>query len=124
LFLYSLLPIVRNTHAGIATIPRDLIESSDAIGLGSLQRLRRIELPLALPTIMAGVKTAVVINIGAATLGGFISAGGYGQPIFTGITQNDFAKILEGALPAAALAIAAQLAFDLVERVTVAKGLR
>jgi osmoprotectant transport system permease protein len=124
LFLYSLLPIVRNTHAGIATIPRDLIESSDAIGLGSLERLRRIELPLALPTIMAGVKTAVVINIGAATLGGFISAGGYGQPIFTGITQNDFAKILEGALPAAALAIAAQLAFDLVERVTVAKGLR
>lgn len=124
LFLYSLLPIVRNTHAGITTIPHDLIESADAIGLSSIDRLRRVELPLALPTIMAGIKTAVVINVGAATLGGFISAGGYGQPIFTGITQNNFAKILEGAVPAALLAIAAQFAFDLVERLVVAKGLR
>ncbi len=124
LFLYSLLPIVRNTHAGLTTIPGDLLESADAIGLGPLERLSRVELPLALPMIMAGVKTAVVINIGAATLGGFISAGGYGQPIFTGITQNNFAKILEGALPAAALAILAQLVFDAIERLVVAKGLR
>ncbi|MGP1309395.1 MAG: glycine betaine ABC transporter substrate-binding protein [Phycisphaerales bacterium] len=124
LVLYSLLPIVRNTHSGLTSIPGDLIESANAIGLSPTQRLLRVELPLALPTIMAGIKTAVVINVGAATLGGFISAGGYGQPIFTGITQNNFSKILEGAVPAAILAIAAQFAFDALERVFVSRGLR
>ncbi len=124
LLLYSLLPIVRNTHAGLTGIPGDLIESADAIGLAGLDRLRRVELPLALPTILAGIKTAAVINVGTATLGGFISAGGYGQPIFTGITQNNFALILEGALPAAAMAVAVQLAFDGLERLVVPRGLR
>ena len=124
LVLYSLLPIVRNTHAGIAGIPGDLIESADAIGLTVWQRLRTVEFPLALPTVLAGVKTAAVINVGTATLGGFISAGGYGQPIFTGITQNNFNKILEGALPAAALAVVVQLAFDAIERLVVSRGLR
>ncbi len=124
LILYSLLPIVRNTHAGLVGISPDLIESANAIGLSSWERLRRVELPLALPTIMAGVKTAAVINVGAATLGGFISAGGYGQPIFTGITQNNFAKILEGAVPAAALAIIVQLGFGLLDRSVIPRGLR
>jgi len=124
LVLYSLLPIVRNTHAGLAGIPGDLLESADAIGLTPWQRLRRIEFPLALPTVMAGVKTAAVINVGTATLGGFISAGGYGQPIFTGITQNNFDKILEGAVPAALMAVCVQLAFDALDRVIVPRGLR
>ncbi len=124
LILYSLLPIVRNTHAGLVGIPPDLIESANAIGLSSWERLRRVEIPLALPTITAGVKTAAVINVGAATLGGFISAGGYGQPIFTGITQNNFAKILEGAVPAAALAILVQLGFGLLDRAVIPRGLR
>lgn len=124
LILYSLLPIVRNTHAGLTGIPGDLIESADAIGLTRLQRLRAVELPIALPTVLAGIKTAAVINVGTATLGGFISAGGYGQPIFTGITQNNFDKILEGAVPAAAMAILAQLAFDAVDRLIVPRGLR
>lgn len=124
LVLYSLLPIVRNTHAGLVGIPGDLRESADAIGLTRWERLRSVELPLALPTILAGVKTAAVINVGTATLGGFISAGGYGQPIFTGITQNNFDKILEGALPAAALAILVQLAFDGLDRLLVSPGLR
>lgn len=124
LILYSLLPIVRNTHAGLTGIAGDLTESADAIGLSPLDRLRRVELPLALPTIIAGIKTAAVINVGTATLGGFISAGGYGQPIFTGITQNNFEKILEGAIPAACMAIVAQLVFDGLERLVVPRGLR
>jgi osmoprotectant transport system permease protein len=124
LVLYSLLPIVRNTHAGLTGIPGDLIESANAIGLSAWDRLRRVEIPLALPTILAGVKTAAVINVGTATLGGFISAGGYGQPIFTGITQNNFDKILEGAVPAALMAVAVQLGFDVLDRLVVARGLR
>ncbi len=124
LVLYSLLPIVRNTYAGLHGIPGELIESAEAIGLSRWQRLRWIELPLALPTILAGVKTSLIINIGTATLGGFISAGGYGQPIFTGITQNDFDRILEGALPAAVMAIAVQVAFDGLDKVVISKGLR
>lgn len=124
LLLYSLLPIVRNVHAGMIGIPRDLIESAEAIGLSSWERLRRVELPLALPMVLAGIKTAAVINVGTATLGGFISAGGFGQPIFTGITQNNFDKILEGAVPAAVMAIAVHGVFEGVDRVLVARGLR
>jgi osmoprotectant transport system permease protein len=124
LFLYSLLPIVRNTHAGIAGIPGDLIESAEALGMSGWARLTRVELPLALPTVLAGVKTAAVINIGTATLAALIGAGGYGQPILTGIRLDDFGLILEGALPAAGMAVAAQLLFDGVERLVVSPGIR
>ncbi len=124
LFLYSLLPIVRNTHAGLTGIADSLIESADAMGLPRRARLRRIELPLALPSILAGIKTAAVINVGTATLGALIGAGGYGQPILSGIRLDNFALILEGAIPAALLAIAAQGVFDLLERVVVSRGLR
>ena len=79
---------------------------------------------MALPMVLAGIKTAAVINVGTATLGGFISAGGYGQPIFTGITQNNFDKILEGAVPAALMAIAVQFVFEGVDRLVVARGMR
>ncbi|MGD2110299.1 MAG: glycine betaine ABC transporter substrate-binding protein, partial [Phycisphaerae bacterium] len=89
LFLYSLLPMVRNTHAGLRSIPSQLEESAVALGLPPWVRLWRIELPLASRTILAGVKTAAVINVGFATLGGFIGAGGFGEPIFTGIRLND-----------------------------------
>ncbi|MFL5340284.1 MAG: glycine betaine ABC transporter substrate-binding protein, partial [Gemmataceae bacterium] len=85
LFLYSLLPIVRNTHAGLVSIPESLRESAAALGLPPWAILWRVELPLAAPTILAGVKTAAVINVGTATLGGFIGAGGYGRPILRGI---------------------------------------
>lgn len=124
LFLYSLLPIVRNTHAGLVSTPPALRESAIALGLPAGYRLWKIELPLAARTILAGVKTAAVINVGFATLGGFIGAGGYGQPIFTGITLHDYDLILQGALPAAGLAIAVQLLFELVERAVVPRGLR
>jgi len=105
LFLYSILPIIRNSHAGLNTIPQGLLDSADAMGLPATARIRHVELPLALPTILAGVKTAAVINVGLATLGAIIGAGGYGQPILTGIRLNDTGLILEGAVPAALLAI-------------------
>jgi osmoprotectant transport system permease protein len=124
LFLYSLLPVVRNTHAGLATIPGPLLDSADALGLSRMQRLRLIELPLAAPTIMAGVKTAAVIAVGLATLGAIIGSGGYGQPILTGIRLNDTGLILEGAIPAALLALTMQGLFDLAERWITPRGLR
>lgn len=124
LFLYSLLPIVRNTHAGLTGIPGPLRESAEALGLSRRTILRRIELPLASPLIMAGIKTAVVINIGTATLGALIGAGGLGQPILTGIRLADTGLILEGAIPAALLALGAQVLLDALERRVVPKGLR
>ena len=124
LFLYSLLPIVRNTHAGLTGIAPALLDSADALGLTRAARLRRIELPLALPTILAGVRTAAVIAVGLATLGAIIGAGGYGQPILTGIRLNSTPLILEGAIPAAVLALLIEGLFTLIERWAVPQGLR
>ena len=124
LFLYSLLPIVRNTHQGLTGISPELRDSARALGLPASAVLRRIELPLASPAIVAGIKTAAVINVGTATLGALIGAGGFGQPILTGIRLADTALILEGAIPAALLALAAQALLDGAERVIVPTGLR
>lgn len=124
LFLYSLLPIVRNTFAGLHGIRPELRESAEALGLPACTRMRVIELPLAARSIMAGIKTATVINIGTATLGALIGAGGYGQPILTGIRLDDTPLILQGAIPAALLAILAQGLFEIAERLIVPKGLR
>ena len=115
LFLYSLLPIVRNTHAGLLSISPQLRESAEALGLPRRAILWRIELPLAAPLILAGIKTAAVINVGTATLGGFIGAGGYGSPILRGIDKGDLALMLEGAIPAALMALSVELLFDLAE---------
>lgn len=116
LFLYSLLPILRNTHTGLADIPRDLRESAAALGLSPFAKLRFVELPLASRSILAGIKTAAVINVGTATLGALIGAGGYGQPILTGIRLDDTALILEGAIPAALLALIVQMLFGALEQ--------
>jgi osmoprotectant transport system permease protein len=124
LFIYSLLPIVRNTYTGLTGIPTQLIESAEALGLPAGARLRLVEAPLATLSILAGIKTAAVINIGAATLGALIGAGGYGQPILTGIRLDDVGLILEGAVPAAGLAIVVQLLFEWTERAIVPRGLR
>ncbi len=124
LFLYSLLPIVRNTHAGLVGIAPELRESAAALGLPRYVRLRRIELPLAMRSILAGVKIAAVINVGTATLAALIGAGGYGQPILTGIRLDSIALILEGAIPAAVLALLVQGLFELVERALTPRGLR
>jgi osmoprotectant transport system permease protein len=124
LFLYSLLPIVRNTYAGLHNIPLSMRESAEALGLPAPARLRLIELPLAARTILAGIKTAAIINVGTATLGGFIGAGGFGQVIFTGLYKDDKALILQGAIPTAVLALAVQGLFELAERLLVPGGLR
>jgi osmoprotectant transport system permease protein len=124
LFLYSLLPIVRNTHAGLVGIAPELMESAAALGLPRRVRLRRIELPLAMRSILAGIKTAAVINVGTATLAALIGAGGYGQPILTGIRLDSIPLILEGAIPAAVLALLVQGLFELVERWLTPRGLR
>jgi len=124
LILYSLLPIVRNTHAGLHSIAGGLRESAEALGLPAGARMRLVELPLAARSILTGVKTATVINIGTATLGGFIGAGGYGEPILTGINRASTETILEGAIPAALMALAAQGLFELADRLFISKGLR
>ncbi len=116
LFLYSLLPILRNTHTGLADIPRDLRDSSQALGLSKFAQLRFVELPLAARSILAGIKTAAVINVGTATLGALIGAGGFGQPILTGIRLDDLGLILEGAVPAALLALLVQVGFGALEK--------
>jgi osmoprotectant transport system permease protein len=124
LFLYSLLPIVRNTHTGLRGIDPAILESADAIGLTPGARLRIAEIPLAMRSVMAGIKTAAVINVGTATLGALIGAGGYGQPILTGIRLDDVGLILEGAVPAAVLALVVQGLFEIAERAAVPRGLR
>jgi osmoprotectant transport system permease protein len=125
LFLYSLLPIVRNTATGLKDIPPSVLESAEALGLPARARLLLIELPIASRSILAGIKTAAVINVGTATIGALIGAGGFGQPILTGIRRDDLSMILfEGAVPAAVLALFVQGAFDLAERWVVPRGLR
>lgn len=124
LFIYSLLPIVRNTHAGLIGIEGSLIDSAQALGLPRRARLWRIELPLALPSILAGIKTAAVINVGGATLGALVGAGGYGQPILSGIRLDDTALILEGAIPAALMALLAQWLFERAESAVLPRGFR
>jgi osmoprotectant transport system permease protein len=116
LFLYALLPITRNTHTGIVQVPRGLTQAGTALGLSSGQVLSKIEMPLALPVIMAGVKTSAVISVGTATIAAFIGAGGFGERISQGLALNDHAVLLAGALPAAALALAVHAAFEVVER--------
>ncbi|MGB5494835.1 MAG: glycine betaine ABC transporter substrate-binding protein [Sedimenticolaceae bacterium] len=123
LFLYSLLPIIRNTHAGLSDIPPSIRESAEALGLPPAARLRRIDLPIASRSILAGIKTSAVINVGTATLGALIGAGGFGQPILTGIRLDDTALILQGAVPAAVLALLVQGLFDLAERMMLPAGL-
>src|SRR5262249_57617060 len=115
LFLYSLLPIVRNTQAGLTGIPPSLRESAEALGLPPWAVLWRVELPLAMPTILAGVRTAAVINVGTATLGGFIGAGGDGPPVLRGIRKIDLPPMLAGGIPAALLCPAIRGVFCLIE---------
>lgn len=124
LTLYALLPIVRNTASGLADLPLPLQESAQALGLPWIARLRRVELPLASRSILAGAKTSAVIAVGTATIAAFIGAGGYGERIVAGLAVNDNLMLLAGAVPAAALALAVQWAFDGVERWVVPAGLR
>ena len=124
LFLYALLPIVRNTYTGLSDIPSSLKESALALGLPSMARLRLIELPLAARTILAGIKTSAVINVGTATIAAFIGAGGYGERIASGLALNDNATLLAGAIPAAVLALLVQFGFDVLDHWLIPAGLQ
>ena len=124
LFLYSLLPIVRNTYTGLTDISPALRESASALGLPAGARLRLIELPLAARAILAGIKTSAVINVGTATIAAFIGAGGYGNRISAGLGTFDNAELLAGAVPAAVLALLVQWGFDLLDHLLVPAGLR
>ena len=124
LTLYALLPIVRNTQVAIAQIPREMIEAAKSLGLRPPAILRKIELPLAMPTMLAGIKTSAVVNVGTATIAAFIGAGGFGERIVTGLALNDHTTLLAGAIPVAVLAVAVQGAFDLLEKRVVPAGLR
>jgi osmoprotectant transport system permease protein len=116
LFLYALLPIVRNTCTGIGQVPAGLRMAALALGLTRTDRLLHIDLPLSLPFILAGVKTAAVMSVGTATIAAFIGAGGYGERIAIGLALNDNDMLLAGAVPAAVLALVTQLVFELAER--------
>ena len=116
LFLYALLPIVRNTFTGIRGVRPELVDAARGLGLTDRQLLQHVELPLASRTILAGIRTATVISIGVATLAAFIGAGGLGEPILTGLQLADPALILSGALPAAALALGADFVLGRFER--------
>ncbi len=116
LLLYALLPIVRNTCTGLTGIVRGMRQAAMALGLAPRDRLWLVEVPLALPSILAGIKTSAVINVGTATIAAFIGAGGYGERIASGLALNDNVTLLAGAIPAAALALLIQGAFEFCER--------
>lgn len=124
LFLYALLPILRNTATGLFSVDPLLKKVGTGMGLTRWQKLRYVELPLSFPTIIAGIKTAAVINIGTATLAAFIGAGGLGEFIVTGLSLNNTNLILMGAIPAALLAILVEFLFEILERILVPKHLK
>ncbi|HYW05962.1 MAG TPA: ABC transporter permease subunit, partial [Longimicrobium sp.] len=123
LFLYSLYPVVRSTYSGVRDAGADAAEAARALGMTPGQVLRRVRLPLAAPAIMAGVRTAAVINVGTATLAAFIGAGGLGDPVVAGLALADTRMILSGAIPAALLAIAVDAALGWAERRVTPSGL-
>ena len=124
LFLYSLLPILRSAVTALSTIDPVLNNVSRAIGMTRYQQLRHVLIPMALPNILAGVKTAVIICIGTATLAAFIGAGGLGEPIVTGLALNDTSLILQGAIPAACLAVLVEILFEMLEKVLIPEHMR
>jgi osmoprotectant transport system permease protein len=115
LTLYALLPIMRNTVTGLGEVPQGLRQAATALGMTNRQKLWLVQLPLALPTLVAGVRTATTIAIGTATIAAFIGAGGYGERIVTGLALNDRSLLLAGALPAAGLALLSEAVFELIE---------
>jgi osmoprotectant transport system permease protein len=124
LFIYALLPILRNTIIGLYSIDPQLKNVASAIGLNAKNRLLKIEIPLAMPAILSGIRTAAVINIGTATLAAFIGAGGLGEYIVTGLALNNLELILKGAIPSALLAIAVELIFEGIDYIYIPKHLK
>ena len=124
LILYGLLPIVINTFTGIKNIDKKYNEVAYALGLSWWESLIYIKIPIASPSILAGIKTSVIIGIGTATLSALIGAGGYGVPIMTGLALTDTSKIFEGAIPAAIMAILANIILEKINQVLIPNGLK
>ncbi len=124
LFLYALLPIIKNTYTGIREVSPSMVDAGKGMGMTGWQILRMVELPQSLPVIMAGIRVATVINIGSTTIAAYIGAGGLGELIFTGIQLYRNEMILAGAIPAALLAILADYLLGLVEQKLTPKGLK
>jgi osmoprotectant transport system permease protein len=124
LILYGQLVLIRNTYVGITQIDRAVIEAGKGMGMSSWQFLRMVELPVALPVIMAGIRTAAVMNIGTATIAAYIGAGGLGWLIFRGIASVYTEQIIAGAVPVILLAIGTDYFFILLERFLTPPGLR
>ena len=124
LLLYSLLPIVSNTYQGFNQIDKEYIDTASALGLSDRQTSLYVKAPMAMPFILTGIKTSLVINVGTATLAALIGAGGFGAPILSGIALNDQKIILVGAIPAAILAVLCQLVMTFLERFLIPKGIR
>lgn len=124
LFVYALLPIVRNTYVGFQGIDSRLIESARTLGLSRWQRLGKVEIPLASPAILSGIKISAVMNVGGATLAAFVGAGGYGAIIVTGLALNDTSLILLGAIPSAVMALVIHAIFEFLDRALIPKGLK
>lgn len=124
LWLYALLPVVRATYSGVSSADPEAVAASEALGMTPWQRLWWVQVPLATPALLAGVRTAAVITVGAATLAAFIGAGGLGEPIVTGLGLADSRLVLSGALPAALLAVVVDLTLGLVERAVTPAFLR
>jgi osmoprotectant transport system permease protein len=124
LWLYTLYPIVRSTYSGVRDADPTAVYAARALGMTPSQILRQVRLPLAAPTVLAGIRTAAVIAVGTATLAAFIGAGGLGEPIATGLALADTRLILSGALPAAALALVVDALLAIVERATTPAPLR
>ncbi len=118
LFLYGMLPVLHNTIAGIEAVPAVTVDAARGMGMSPAQVLLRVQLPLAAPVIVAGLRTSVVVNVGAATLGAAVGAGGLGMPIISGIRSFDTALVLRGSIPVALLALLADALFRRLERRT------
>lgn len=116
LFLYALLPIIKNTYTGVNEVSESMVDAGRGMGLTDFEILRLVELPQALPVIMAGIRVATVINIGTTTIAAYIGGGGLGELIFTGISMNRNEMILAGAIPAAILAVLADRLLGYVEK--------
>ncbi|PKR77257.1 glycine/betaine ABC transporter [Halalkalibacillus sediminis] len=124
LTIYALLPIVRNTYTGISRVDSSMIEAASAMGMTTSQRLWRVEFPLALPFIMAGIRTATVLTVGVATLATFVGAGGLGDVIYRGLQSYNQHLILAGAIPVAILAILFDLVLKFFEKRSTPKGMQ
>ena len=124
LFLYGILPVLRNTIVGLESVPGEVVEAARGMGMDRWQLLRRVELPLAFPVILAGIRVSVIINISAATMGATVGAGGFGVPIVSGLRSLDPVLILRGAVPVALLAVVADSAFRSLERFRAARRIR